>query len=1119
MTESARSEDRFSALADEFIQHKRLGQNPSIESYAAAHPDLADEIRLAFPALLMIDDLKPSSGDPTGDFDAASVVVLGAKLERLGDFRVLREAGRGGMGVVYEAEQESLGRRVALKVLAAHAVPDPAQVKRFEREARAAAQLHHTNIVPVFGVGEQNGLHYYAMQFIAGLGLDAVIDAVKRLRHATRTAVAPAPPDFLEGPDGSAPTAAAIARSLVTEAFTAAPPARVNPSTIEPARPAEPGVAVPSPRPGAESHSFSSEAALGASGISSGSGSDSQYWRSVARVGLQVARALEYAHNQGILHRDIKPANLLLDCQGTVWVADFGLAKAVEGEDLTHTGDIVGTIRYMAPERFQGRCDARSDIYALGLTLYEMLGLAPAFEQKSRQALIRQVMEEEPPRLRKLDPSIPRDLETVIHKAIARDPAARYATAGALADDLSLFLDNKPVRARDIGMLERSWKWARRRPAIASLLGGLVVAVLAGLTAVTWQWRAAVTARDEARMARDEARGNLKVAGKAVDTFFTTVSEEYLLNEPGMYLLRKKLLMLALPYYQDFASRGSDDPALRVALANAYLNWGTITGEIDKKKESRTILHTAVNHFRDLSRTDPTNLEVQRGLARSYHTLALQSLLGDYNGEGLEEARRAAELWAVVVHARPNDPEARRLLGRSYDLAGIFCSGNDPNASRLYFEKAIDVLTEARKDLPSDAQIQQRLAVALSNLSALHSTRGDPGRAALSVGSALEILRRLHDANPSSTVLQKDLARTIRNRGQFRLLFGSLLGAGDDLEEATSVALSLVKRNPEVNEYRHILGEAYTYLGQVRAEQNRTWRAKELLSQAIVWQEELLEQHPNMVQNTLTLIESRTTLATVERESGRIDDARRSFGDSLPRMKKQFEALADRTNRRIYFQASLESTLIELSRPGDAAAKLSPLVEVLRDQENSLQAHSDNSFGRCEAVAIALALVQVGAANDAPTVALEKLNRAAALLAPGLEIAPDHPRLRGLKARLETMRGTQLYRGGKTEEASAAASIAVAVAEKLAGEDPSYCYDLACALALKTRLSPNEPGPPAAAVAALRKAVEFGFDNVYKLKNDQQLTPIRSREDFQTLLHDTERRVSAPVAHADELKR
>src|SRR5262249_36745185 len=153
--------------------------------------------------------------------------------------------------------------------------------------------------------------------------------------------------------------------------------------------------------------------------------------------------------------------------------------------NLTHTGDIVGTIHYMAPERFKGRCDARSDVYALGLTLYEMLALRPAFEQADHQALIHQVMEQEPPRLQKLNPSVPRDLETVVHKGIDKDPAGRSPTAAALAEDLALYLDGKPVRARATGTLERGWKWARRRPAVASLLAGLVAAILKGLVAVT----------------------------------------------------------------------------------------------------------------------------------------------------------------------------------------------------------------------------------------------------------------------------------------------------------------------------------------------------------------------------------------------------------------------------------------------------------------------------------------------------------------------------------------------------------------------------------------------------------------------------------------------------------
>ena len=510
MTASGTSDERFSALADDFVNRQRLGQNPSIDDYAAAHPDLADEIRLAFPALLMIADLKPGPRDATGEFESASVVVRGARLQRLGDFRLLREAGRGGMGVVYEAEQESLGRRVALKVLAAHAIADPAQIKRFEREARAAAQLHHTNIVPVFGVGEQDGLHYYAMQFIPGLGLDSVIEEVKRLRSAPPTGATAAAP-LLEPRNSTlqiAPTVAGLARSLLSEHFDSTALAACAPGSVEALRSEELGMINLSPQPKIDSAEVPSDVVLGPSGLSSTSGSDTRYWRSVARVGLQVAQGLEYAHTQGIFHRDIKPSNLLLDAQGTAWLTDFGLAKAVEGDDLTHTGDIVGTIRYMAPERFHGRCDARSDVYALGLTLYEMAALRPAFDHAGRQALIRQVMEDAPPELRKIVPGLPRDLETIIQMAIVREPAARYATAGAMADDLALFLDGKPVHARDTGPIERCWKWALRRPLVAALVASLALAVCTGFGLVTWQWRAAVAVRDDARAnAQDGQRG------------------------------------------------------------------------------------------------------------------------------------------------------------------------------------------------------------------------------------------------------------------------------------------------------------------------------------------------------------------------------------------------------------------------------------------------------------------------------------------------------------------------------------------------------------------------------------------------------------------------------------
>ena len=393
---------------------------------------------------------------------------------QLGDYRILRELGRGGMGVVYEAEQESLGRRVALKVLGAHGPRDPKQLLRFQREARAAASLHHTNIVPVFGVGESEGRPYYVMQYIPGLGLDAVLGEIQRFHE---------PGSRPEVKDGShcvirrgRARAAVMARSLLSGRFPLA-------CSSEEAGPRQ---ELSSTDPAKSTSPPSSTAVVlpGQSGPSSIADSHRRYTRSVALIGIQVAEALEYAHHQGTLHRDIKPSNLLLDGQGTVWVADFGLAKASDSDDLTHPGDIVGTIRYMAPERFEGRCDARSDVYSLGLTLYELLARRPAFDRIDRAELVRQVTSEEPPRLRRLDPTVPRDLETIVHTAIEREPARRYSGAAAMAEDLRRFLEGQPIRARRISRAEHAWRWCRRNPSAAALVA--TIFALFGLTAAWW---------------------------------------------------------------------------------------------------------------------------------------------------------------------------------------------------------------------------------------------------------------------------------------------------------------------------------------------------------------------------------------------------------------------------------------------------------------------------------------------------------------------------------------------------------------------------------------------------------------------------------------------------------
>ena len=191
------------------------------------------------------------------------------------------------------------------------------------------------------------------------------------------------------------------------------------------------------------------------------------YFRTIARIGAQTADALAYAHAQGICHRDIKPSNLLLDACGIVWIADFGLAKAENGEaeGLTHTGDVVGTLRYMAPERFNGRADARSDVYALGVTLYEMLTLRPAFAESDRLKLIERISNGAVPKPRSIDPRIPSDMETIVLKAMASEPGERYASAEALAEDLERFLADRTILARRSSTRERAWRWCRRNPA------------------------------------------------------------------------------------------------------------------------------------------------------------------------------------------------------------------------------------------------------------------------------------------------------------------------------------------------------------------------------------------------------------------------------------------------------------------------------------------------------------------------------------------------------------------------------------------------------------------------------------------------------------------------------
>ena len=394
-------------LIDELADRLQAGEAVDWNAVAREHPERVEQVRKLLPAIAAIAELGSASGrslSRSHSVEAGSAPTLG----ELGDYRLLREIGRGGMGVVYEATQISLDRRVALKILPFAPALDGRQLQRFQNEARAAAHLNHANIVPVYAVGSERGVHYYAMQYIDGQSLSALVEELRDLeRRAGDRSEARNEAAFVLASELASGRFAPVGTATVTLAETALE-GRSGPA---------PTVAVaPSSTPSATRSSTGS------------SNRTSAYFRTVARMGVQAADALEHAHRQGVIHRDIKPSN----SRSTVATGRrLILAMRFQSDAaLTMTGDLLGTLRYMSPEQALGKsgmADYRTDIYSLGTTLYELLTLEPVYAGRDRQEILRRIAFEEPRPPRRVNASIPLDLETIVLKAMAKDPAVDIA--------------------------------------------------------------------------------------------------------------------------------------------------------------------------------------------------------------------------------------------------------------------------------------------------------------------------------------------------------------------------------------------------------------------------------------------------------------------------------------------------------------------------------------------------------------------------------------------------------------------------------------------------------------------------------------------------------------------
>lgn len=399
-------------LLSRFADEIRRGESPSIEDYVARYPAWAEQIRELFPLVMTLERWKL---DKEVEY-LKRTVPDEFPIRRLGGYQLIRELGRGGMGVVFEALQESSGKHFAVKLLPWRFTADRPQWKeRFHREASTIARLRHRNIVRVYAFGTHDGYCYYVMDVIAGVSCDKI---VQRLQEAE---------EF--------PIFSAVSQQAVEVRGSHSPPSA---PALRP---------IPAVNPSQLLRTIHREA-----------------WTTFASIAAQVATALAHAHAHGVLHNDIKPANLLLKTDGQVIVTDFAIGRRTEQDVEGQQEHTMGTLRFMAPERLRGQCDARSDVYAIGATLYELATRTPAFHSPDRQQLVQMILEAKPRPPRQIVPTLPRPLETIILNAMAGEPTDRYSSAEALAADLHRFQNGQPIQNLRPGLVRQTLRRVWPKP-------------------------------------------------------------------------------------------------------------------------------------------------------------------------------------------------------------------------------------------------------------------------------------------------------------------------------------------------------------------------------------------------------------------------------------------------------------------------------------------------------------------------------------------------------------------------------------------------------------------------------------------------------------------------------
>ena len=864
-------QQQISELLDEYLQQIENGKTPDTAKMLEEHPQWAGVLQRYLESLGVLHHAARGMHDSDPQAELPTSI---AQDRRLGDYEIRRQIGRGGMGIVYEARQISLDRRVALKVLPLAAVLDQRQIARFRREAQAAAQLHHPNIVPVFGVGSDQGVHFYSMQLVDGMSVDRVLRSIQH--------------------DANASAAFSFPTSATLEST---PKQRIEPSPAT-----DPTVAIDREST-IQTHVEESydDVSFSTASISAGSSvGDRSYIDRVAELGIQAAFALQHAHDYGVIHRDIKPSNLMIDREGKLWITDFGLAHIQSETDMTATGDLVGTLRYMSPEQARATevIDQRTDVYSLGITLYEMLTLQRAIPTKERAQLLRDIETLEPKAIRKLNPNIPKDLETIILKAISKDRDQRYAHASELADDLQRYLEGKPTLARRPTVLDLGTKWALRHRSVVGLTMLVMVLALIGTSvslfkinqaqklagqrhvdSVETLEEVAVLTRRLAKqpgVQRDIQRATRKLFEKYAAT---TTDQEKSSPEYARTLVRIAGMSEQLSDYDSAIERyreaanayhvmSQTDPSLLLDEAKTRNNLGKVLATTGKATKASDEYDAAL---KILGQLPQDSVEVQRGLALVAGNHGVLAAKKNRSTEALSSFRRAIKLRTQIAKRLPGDIDNQIRLASNYHNLSSQLIARDLDEAEHYCNLAIDIQKQIFQQRKSELQPRVDLAVSWNNLGSIALRKQHFDVAADLYSKAVEEGRTLVREAPQIPALRSDLAISCNNLGKTRKLEGDFVAALLAYEEAGREfgKLAMVLPNDAATQARYggtLYNQAVVY---TKPGVRDYAKAARLFQQAIEAQKRSIQLAPEIRTYASYLQQSLTGLAAVFSETGK----------------------------------------------------------------------------------------------------------------------------------------------------------------------------------------------------------------------------------------------------------